>query len=99
LENCDKVWNVLSEVIPTKNSKKKISKQESDCFDSEKLNQHFMTAVAKKANEIELSEESYSALISTYYMVNSFHYRLLTTKLCRRELKICQQRRLQVFTT
>jgi uncharacterized protein YutD len=61
LENCDNVWNVMSEVIPTKNSKKKISKQESDCFDAEKLNQHFTTAVAKKANEIELSEESYSA--------------------------------------
>jgi hypothetical protein len=52
----------LSEVIPTKNSKKKISKQESDCFDAEKLNQHFTTAIAKKANEIELSEESYSEL-------------------------------------
>ena len=62
LENCDNVWNVLSEVIPTKNSKKKISKQESDCFDAEKLNQHFTTVVAKKAKEIELSEESYSAL-------------------------------------
>jgi Cys-tRNA synthase (O-phospho-L-seryl-tRNA:Cys-tRNA synthase) len=62
LENCDNVWNVLSEIIPTKNSKKKISQQESDCFDAEKLNQHFTTAVAKKANEIELSEESYSAL-------------------------------------
>jgi hypothetical protein len=34
LENCDNVWNVLSEVIPTKNSKKKISKQENDCFDA-----------------------------------------------------------------
>ncbi len=62
LENCDNVWNVLSEVILTKNSKKKISKQESVCFGVEKLNQHFTTAVAKKANEIELSEESYSAL-------------------------------------
>jgi hypothetical protein len=52
----------LSEVIPTKNSKKKINKRESDCFDAEKLNQHFTTAVAKKINEIELSEESYGAL-------------------------------------
>jgi hypothetical protein len=43
-------------------SKKKINKQESDCFDAEKLNQHFTTAVAKKVNEIEFSEESYSAL-------------------------------------
>jgi hypothetical protein len=50
LENCDNVWNVLSEVIPTKNSKKKISKQESDCFDAEKLNQHYTTAVTIKAN-------------------------------------------------
>jgi hypothetical protein len=25
LQNCDNVWNVMSEVIPTKNSKKKIS--------------------------------------------------------------------------
>ncbi len=62
MENFDNVWNVLSEVIPTKNSKKKISKQESDFFDAEKLNQHFTTTAAKKANEIELSEESYSAL-------------------------------------
>ncbi len=36
LENCDNIWNVLSEVIPTKNSKKEISKQEN-YFDAEFL--------------------------------------------------------------
>ncbi len=42
LENCDNVWNVLSEVILTKNSKKKVKKQGNDCFDAEKLNQHLI---------------------------------------------------------
>ncbi len=38
LENPDNVWSVLSEVIPNKNSKKKVKKQGNDCFDAEKLN-------------------------------------------------------------
>jgi hypothetical protein len=69
LENYDDVWNVLSEVIPTKNSKKKVKKQRNDCFDAEKLNQtirqsnqHFITAAAKKVSEIEITEDSYNAL-------------------------------------
>jgi hypothetical protein len=62
LENSDNVWNVLSEVIPTKNSKKKVKKQGNDCFDAEKLNQHFITAAAKTVNEIVITEDSYNAL-------------------------------------
>jgi hypothetical protein len=99
LENCDKVWNVLSEVIPTKNSKKKISKQESDCFDAEKLNQHFTTVVAKKANEIELSEESYSALNIDLLCGKQFSLPVVNNETVQKELKICQQRMLQVLTT
>jgi hypothetical protein len=38
----------------------------------EKLNQHFTTAVAKKANEIELSEESYNALNIDLLCVKQF---------------------------
>jgi hypothetical protein len=62
LENSDNVCNVLSEVIPTTNSKKKVKKQGNDCFDAEILNQHFITAAAKKVNEIEMTEDSYNAL-------------------------------------
>ncbi len=49
-------------MIPTKNSKKKVKKQGNDCFDAEKINQHFITAAAKKVNEIEITEDSYNAL-------------------------------------
>jgi hypothetical protein len=57
IENCKtNVWDVIKEVIPTKNSNKKLTQSiNNECFNAENLNKHFTTAAVDKINELNLN--------------------------------------------